>query len=259
MERLAGKVALITGAAGGLGRAMAAAFAQEGAKVVLTDLNEAALVEAQADLQRYGENILALRHDVADAEDWQRVLEITEKVFGKLNIVVNNAGFLPKGSVEQETLTGLHHGFAVLVDGVFLGLSLTIPYLKKCQEPCAIVNVSSVCGAYVATEDNFTYNAAKSALVGMTKAAAVDLAGTNIRINSIHPGSIRTAINAQALEGRSGRIKLSKIPLGRLGEPQEVAAAVVFLCSDEASYIHGASLVIDGGQILGYRDPESFV
>lgn len=258
MERLAGKTAIITGAAGGLGKAMAAAFAQEGANVVMTDCNETALARAREELHGFGENILALTHDVSKEEDWQRVLATAEKTYGKVNIVVNNAGFLPHGSVEQETLEGMHRGFAALVDGVFLGMQMGIAYMKKCQEPCAILNVSSVCGAYVATEDNFTYNTAKSAVVGMTRAAAVDLAGSNIRVNTIHPGTIKTAINKQALEGRSGRIKLSKIPLGRMGEPQEVAWAAVFLCSDEASYIHGTSLVIDGGQILGYRNPDSF-
>ncbi|MGM9525081.1 MAG: SDR family NAD(P)-dependent oxidoreductase, partial [Peptococcaceae bacterium] len=145
------------------------------------------------------------------------------------------------------------------VFGVFLGMQTVIPEMKAMQEPCAILNVSSVCGAYVATGNNFAYNAAKSAVVGMTKAAAVDLAGSNIRVNVIHPGTIGgTAISAGVLQGKMEKMKLSKIPLGRAGKPEEVATAALFLCSDEASYIHGASLVVDGGQILGYRDPDSF-
>jgi NAD(P)-dependent dehydrogenase (short-subunit alcohol dehydrogenase family) len=258
MGKLVGKVAIITGAAGGLGKAMVTCFVHEGAKVVATDINETNLARLEDELQEYRKEIYTIKHDVSNEQEWENVVEFAIEKLGKINILINNAGYLPQGGVEEETLSGMKKGFDILVHGIFLGMNKSIPCMKKLEEPCAILNVSSVCGAYVATEDNFTYNAAKSAVVGMTRAAAVDLAGTNIRVNSIHPGTIHTAINEHVLIGKAGEIKISKIPMGRVGEPKEIASVAAFLCSDEASYVNGTGLVVDGGQILGYRNPASF-
>ncbi len=259
MGRLEGKVALITGAAKGIGRATAMYCAKEGAKVVITDIDQVRLYEAAKEIRLQNGSVKAILQDVSNADDWRHVVDVTREEFGKLHILVNNAGYLPIGSVETTSLDEIQRSFGVLVYGMFLGMQTVIPEMKKTKELCAILNVSSVCGAYVATENNFAYNAAKSAVVGMTRAAAVDLAGSTIRVNVIHPGTIDgTAISGNVLQGKMKKIKLSKIPLGRAGTPEEVAAVASFLCSDEASYIHGASLVVDGGQILGYRDPASF-
>lgn len=259
MGRLEGKTAIITGAAKGIGKAVAMYFAKESAKVVITDIDKECLDKTVSEIQMQNGVVKAVRHDVSKADDWKHVLEVAEAEFGRLHILVNNAGILPLGSVETTSLDAMQKSFSVLVYGVFLGMQTVIPAMKKTEEPCAIVNMSSVCDAYVATNNNFAYNAAKSAVVGMTKAAAVDLAGSNIRVNTIHPGTIGgTAISADVLQGNVEKMKISKIPLGRVGKPEEVAVAVSFLCSDEAGYIQGASLVVDGGQILGYRDPASF-
>lgn len=259
MGRLEGKVALITGAAKGIGRATAIYCAKEGAKVVITDIDQVGLYETAEEIRSQNGSVIAILQDVSNADDWRHVADVTREEFGKLHILVNNAGYLPIGSVETTSLDEIQRSFSVLVYGMFLGMQTVIPEMKKTKELCAILNVSSVCGAYVATENNFAYNAAKSAVVGMTKAAAVDLAGSNIRVNMIHPGTIGgTAISGTVLQGKMEKVKLSKIPLGRAGTPEEVAAVVSFLCSDEASYIHGTSVVVDGGQILGYRDPASF-
>lgn len=259
MKRLDGKVALITGAASGLGKAMAVLFASEGATVVITDIDVEGLSALHAEISSDGGNAKSLTLDVSDQNAWMGVIETVKKDLGKLNILVNNAGYVPLGGIEDASCESVENGFAVMIYGPIFGMQAAIPLMKAGAEPCAILNVSSVCGAYVATENNLVYNTAKSALVGITRAAAVDLAKTNIRVNAIHPGTISgTAISGKVLQGDTTKIKLSKIPMGRLGIPEDVANTALFLCSDEASYIHGASLVIDGGQILGYRDPKSY-
>lgn len=259
MKRLEGKIALITGAASGLGKAMAIKFASENAVVVITDIDQQGLDAVREEIIAKGGKAKTALLDVSCQEDWLRVLNEVKNSFGKIHILVNNAGYVPLGSVENVTIESFHKAFSVMVDGPIFGMQAVIPLMKETQEPCAILNVSSVCGAYVATENNLAYNTVKSAVVGLTKAAAVDLAKTNVRVNAIHPGTIGgTAISGKVLQGNTTKIKISKIPMGRVGKPEEVANTALFLCSDEASYIHGASLVIDGGQILGYRDPESY-
>lgn len=260
MKRLEGKIALITGAASGLGKEMAQRFAAEGASVIITDINQKGLFELQQEIEAFGGNSESYHLNVSSQNDWQYVLKEIRKNFGKLNILINNAGYVPLGSIEDVTVDSLKNAFDVMIFGPIFGMQTMLPLMKEADEACAILNVSSVCGAYVATENNLAYNAAKSAVLGITRAAAVDLAGTNIRVNAIHPGTIgHTAISGEVLQGDMINIKLSKIPLGRFGEPREVADTALFLCSDEASYIHGASIVIDGGQILGYRDSRSYV
>ncbi|MEE0509614.1 MAG: SDR family oxidoreductase [Peptococcaceae bacterium] len=260
MKRLEGKIALITGAASGLGRAMAQRFAEEGAFVIITDINLKGLAELQQVIETSGGHSESYFLNVSNQNDWQNVLIAVRTKYGKLNILVNNAGYVPLGNVENVTIDSLKNAFDVMVFGPILGMQTMLPLMKETDEACAILNVSSVCGAYVATANNLAYNTAKSAVLGMTKAVAVDLARTNIRVNTIHPGTIEhTAISDKVLQGDNIKIKLSKIPLGRFGEPREVADTALFLCSDEASYIHGASIVIDGGQILGYRDSSTYV
>ena len=260
MGLLDGKTAIVTGAARGIGKAIALKFASEGANIAFTDLVIDENAENTAkEIEAMGVKAKGYASNAANFEDTAKVVEAIHADFGRIDILVNNAGYLPIGSVETTSLDEIQRSFGVLVYGMFLGMQTVIPEMKKTKELCAILNVSSVCGAYVATENNFAYNAAKSAVVGMTRAAAVDLAGSTIRVNVIHPGTIDgTAISGNVLQGKMKKIKLSKIPLGRAGTPEEVAAVASFLCSDEASYIHGASLVVDGGQILGYRDPASF-
>ena len=255
MKRLEGKIALITGAASGLGKAMAQRFATEGASVIITDINQKNLIKLQQEIESFGGQSVYLNLDVSSQTDWYHVSTEIRKNFGKLNILVNNAGYVPLGSIEDASVESLKNAFDVMVFCTIFGMQAMLPLMKAANDTCAILNISSVCGAYVATENNLAYNTAKSAVLGMTRATAVDLAGTNIRINALHPGTIEhTAISDEVLQGDVTKVKLSKIPLGRFGEPREVADTALFLCSDEASYIHGASIVIDGGQILGYRD-----
>lgn len=252
--RFNNKTVIITGAASGIGKSTALYFANEGANIVITDINFQQLQDVKESIEKINPNIIAIQHNVANEDEWKKVITQTLDKFGELTNLVNNAGIFSFGSVENESLQNMQHLFSINVYGMFLGMKTVIPVMKKNDKPCAIVNVSSVLGPYVATEDSISYNSAKAAIFGMTKSSAIDVAGFNIRINSVHPGTILTPINASKLETdvEFKQKKLSKIPLGRVGYPEEVAKAIGFLCSDDASYIHGTSLVIDGGQILGY-------
>lgn len=254
MGKCEGKVVVVTGAAGGISFQTAKKFAEEGAKVVLADLNEELLASAAQTLLDEGKDVMYLKHDVTDGESWKRVIETTVEKYGKVNVLVNGAGILTRKSVREETVDMFRKAHEVMVFGMFRGIQTVIPYMLKTEEPCAILNIASVVGSFVGTGSSVAYNTAKGAVNGMTKAVAVDLAGTNIRINQVHPGTILTPMTAAKLESDETywAAKVAKIPVGRVGLPEEVANAIVFLCSDEASYIHGASLVIDGGQILGY-------
>lgn len=252
-KRLEGKIALITGAASGLGAAMAAMFVREGASVVMTDLNEKALRAAAQDQEQA---VLRLRHDVTAEKDWQDVLRQTKNHFGGLHILVNNAGIVLMGSVEDISLEDWRRIHAVDLDSVFLGckaaLSLMAETTAKGEARGAILNISSVSGI-IAGHNLAGYNSAKAAVRHLSKSIALHCArkGYRITCNSLHPAFISTPL-IDGL-GKSGdqaqvRDKLARqIPLGCLGDPDDVAHAAVYLCSDEAKFVTGAELLIDGG------------
>lgn len=254
MGKFDGKVAVITGSASGICMETAKKLVSEGAKAVITDVNKELLDKVSEELMKAGGDILAIQHDVTSPEGWDKVFGEAVKKYGKVNILVNGAGILTRKSIMEETVDVMERAHAVMVFGMFLGIQKAIPIMKKCKEGCCILNIASVVGTFVGTGSSIAYNTAKGAVTGMTKAAAVDLAGTGIRINAVHPGTILTPMTAEKLENDPvyRKAKESKIPLGRVGLPEEVASAIAFLCSDEASYVHGASLVVDGGQILGF-------
>ena len=254
MGYFSGKVAIITGGSSGIGEATAQYFAKEGAKVVITGTNASKLKKAAEKIEQNGGDILPIQHDVADEVGWLELVQKTVSQFGKINILINNAGTFLFDSVENESIEDMQRCYDTNVFGTFLGMKYVIPKMKENAEPCSIVNVSSVLGSFVAMGDSIAYNSAKAAILGMTKSSAIDVAGTNIRINAIHPGTVITPINASkfAEDEAFKQLKISKIPLGRIGQVEEIARTIGFLCSDKASYIHGTSLVIDGGQTLGY-------
>jgi cyclopentanol dehydrogenase len=254
MGKCNGKVVIVTGAAGGISFQAAKKFAEEGAKVVLTDLNEELLASGTEILKAGGGDVMYIKHDVTSEESWKNVFDKVKEQYGKVNVLVNGAGILTRKSVREEDASMMEKAHQVMVFGMFKGIQTALPYMEETKEPCAILNIASVVGSFVGTGSSVAYNTAKGAVNGMTKAIAVDLAGTNIRINQVHPGTILTPMTAAKLESDEAyrAAKVAKIPVGRVGLPEEVANAIVFLCSDEASYIHGASLVIDGGQILGF-------
>lgn len=252
MGRVEGRIALVTGAAQGLGAAIARLLAKEGARVALTDINEAGAEAAAESINAEHEGAaLALAHDVTDEARWQAVLEETVGRFGGLNILVNNAGIGSMASIEDETWENWRHVHAVDLDSVFFGCKYAIPRIAA-SGGGSIVNISSVSGI-IAGHNMAAYNSAKAAVRHLSKSVALHCAraGNGIRCNSVHPVFIDTPIldGMLAAVGREqGLGKLTRqIPLGRIGEPDDVAYAVLYLACDESKFVTGAELKVDGG------------
>lgn len=252
MARMQGKIALVTGGAQGLGAAIARAFVGEGARVAVTDINaEGASACAEALNAGAPGAALALAHDVTSPEQWQEVLAKAEAHFGGLNVLVNNAGIGCTRTVEEATLEEWRRTHAIDLDGVFHGCKYALPVMRK-YAPGAIVNVSSIAGL-IAGHNMAPYNSAKAAVWMLSKSVALHCAkrGYNIRCNSVHPTFIKTPILdplVEALGEEQAFAKLARqVPLGTLGDPEDVAYAVLFLASDESKFITGAELKIDGG------------
>ena len=242
MGRLAGKIAIISGAARGMGASHARMFVAEGAKVVLTDMREP---EGKALADELGSNALFVQHDVTSSADWDRVVKATEDKFGPANVLVNNAGIL--GAMATTTDITEEQYMAVIAvnqHSVFLGMHAVIPSILRAGGG-SIVNISSIAGL-VANYGfpSLAYVGSKFAVRGMTKAAAVEYGPQGIRVNSVHPGFIMTPMMVEATNEEGGDA-LSMIPLRRIAEPEEVSNLVLFLASDESSYISGAEHVID--------------
>lgn len=252
MGRVDNKVALVTGAAQGLGAATAAMLAREGANVLLTDINvEGVQQQADAINAESPGKAAALYQEVSDPEGWQDIIAAIEKLFGGLNILVNNAGIGSVGNVVEESLESWHKVHAVDLDSVFLGSKYGIPLMEK-SGGGSIVNISSISGI-IAGHNMAAYNSAKAAVRHLSKSVALHCAraGNGIRCNSVHPVFIDTPIlDSLAGDGDRSRIreKLGRqIPLGRIGEPDDVAFAVLYLASDESKFVTGTEIRIDGG------------
>jgi NAD(P)-dependent dehydrogenase (short-subunit alcohol dehydrogenase family) len=248
----AGKVAFVTGAANGIGRAAALAFAREGARVVVADVSEQGNQETVRLIEAQGGRALAVRCDVSRAEDVKTALDRTVEAFGRLDFAFNNAG------VEQKKLTPLaeldeeewDRILNIDLRSVFLCMKYEIPLILK-QGGGAIVNTSSGAGV-VGIKGNPAYTAAKHGVIGLTRSAALDYAAQNVRVNAVCPGYIDTPMMGRFTGGTSeGRAKvIAEEPVGRMGKPEEIAAAVVWLCSDAAAFVIGHAMVIDGGQTV---------
>jgi 3(or 17)beta-hydroxysteroid dehydrogenase len=248
--RVEGKVALVTGAASGLGQASARLLAREGARVVVTDINETAGREVADSL---GEGACFWRLDVTEEENWETVVDGVLATYGRLDVVVNNAGIGIAKDVESLSLAEWRRVQAVNLDGVFLGCKYAIRGMKQCGSRGSIINISSVAGL-VGADNLPAYCASKGGVRLLTKSVALHCAhaGYGIRCNSIHPTFIETPMVEELarLGGDPTVVKrrLAKmIPLGRLGEPDDVAYAVLYLASDESKLMTGSELVVDGG------------
>lgn len=240
MGKLDGKVAIITGGAAGMGEAHVRLFIEEGAKVVLTDINEE---KGQAIAEELGETAHFIKHDVTNEEGWKQVVAETEEQFGPVDILVNNAGISPVLSVEHSSLDDYIEAVTINQVSVFLGTKYVVPSMKK-TENGSIVNISSINGLVGGA---FGYTDTKFAVRGMTKAAAKELAQYNIRVNSVHPGVINTPMVQQSDAFDQIQAMVGMIPLKRMAEPSEVSKLVLFLASNDSSYSTGAEFVTDGG------------
>lgn len=248
MRRFENKTVIVTGAAGGMGASEAKLFAEEGAKVLITDLQEEKLKGIAEAINSSGGRAAYIVHDVSSEDGWKIVIEKAVGEFGTINVLVNNAGISgPHTELEESTFSDYQKIIQVNLDSQYLGMKAVLPYLKK-NDGGAIVNISSIAGFVANPGMHPAYGASKGGSRLLTKVAAVQLAKMNIRVNSIHPGGILTPmvegfLTAEEIE----RHIIPGIPLGRLGHPDEVAKAVLFLASDDASYITGTELLVDGG------------
>lgn len=242
--RLAGKVAIITGAGSGIGAAHARVFAREGAKTVVSEIRENVGRAVVDEINAAGGDALFAHHDVADEASWAGVVEATVARFGGITTLVNNAGLNHMRGVEDETVEGWNHIVSIDQMGTWLGMRAAMPHLRASGNG-AIVNISSVLGI-MATVTCLSFHAAKGAVRMMSSAAAQEYAAQGVRINSIYPGMIDTPQLDTMLPEEREMIRTS-IPMKRIDLPEEVANCSLFLCSDEASYVTGAEIIVDGG------------
>jgi 3alpha(or 20beta)-hydroxysteroid dehydrogenase len=248
-DRLAGKVALITGAAQGMGASHATVFVEEGASVVVADVQDDA---AKALAERLGERAAACHLDVTDESSWADAVAFAERTFGGLDALVANAGIVRSAPIESTSLADFRSVIDVNLVGVFLGMRAVVPAMRR-RGGGSIVNVASIDG-FVALPNVASYNASKFGVRGLTKTGAVELGAAGIRVNAICPGAIDTPMTAPrqtAVGTIDPKASLTNVPLGRVGSPREVSLLAVYLASDESSFCTGGDFVIDGGWIAG--------
>jgi len=245
--RLQGKVALISGGSRGMGAVEAALFAKEGAKVMVGDVREdegRSLVEK---INSEGGDAVFSLLDVTSEKDWDAAVSEPVSRFGKLDVLVNNAGVSARGSIEETTVADWDRVMDINAKGVFLGTRSAIPEMRKAGGG-SIVNISSQLGLVGMNESSPQYQASKGAVRLFTKSAAIQYASEGIRVNSVHPGPIATPMTeARRSDAAVHQLRVSRIPLGRYGESEDVAYGVLYLASDESSFVTGSELVIDGG------------
>ena len=251
MARLENKVALVSGGASGLGQAQSLVMAREGASLVVTDINLEGAQAVADKIKANGGNAIALHQDVTEEERWKEVITTAVEQYGKLDILVNNAGIGAGGNAEDCTLEDWRLVLSVNLDAVFLGTKHAIRAMKQTGGG-SIINISSIMGL-IGAAGSGAYNASKGGVKLLTKSSALYCAnaGYGIRVNSVHPGYVDTPLVQRFFDGPEGEGARQKLidlhPIGRLGVPEDIANGVLYLASDESSFVTGSELVIDGG------------
>lgn len=249
MSRLDKKVVLITGAASnpGLGRSMAMTFAREGARLVLTDVNEEGLLDCLETIKNMGAKAVAHYQDVTSEQGWSDIIQSTEAEFGRLDVLVNNAGIAVLRPADEMTLQEYEKQMSVNMTSVFLGCKYGVKSMRKTGGG-SIINMSSVAGL-VGMPGTGAYAASKGGVRLFSKTIALENARHNIRCNTIHPGVIWTNIQQDAIRDNPQQYEIinNTIPAGRMGQPEEVANTALFLASDDSSYVTGSEIIVDGG------------
>ncbi|MBD0293192.1 MAG: glucose 1-dehydrogenase [Jiangellaceae bacterium] len=246
MRRLEERVALVTGAASGIGHATAFRLAQEGAAVVVTDIEDEAGELTAKNIRDGGGRAVFVHHDVTSESEWQHAVETAAHEFGGLDILVNNAGHGDLATIEETSLEDYERTVSIDQTGVFLGMKVAASLLAQSPHG-SVINISSIFGTSGGFGTSPAYHAAKGAVRTLTKNVALHWAEKHIRVNSIHPGFIDTPILEPARGTEFEQVMIDLTPMGRLGRPQEVAAGVAYLASDDASFVTGLELYIDGG------------
>ena len=247
MARLEGKVALISGGARGQGAVEARMFAEEGASVVIGDILDDQGKQTEAELQELGYNVTYVHLDVTSESDWASAVQSTIDTYGKLDILLNNAGILIRKNIEETTEADWDRIFSINAKGVFLGTKAAIPAMRDAGGG-SIINISSTAGLVGSPNGSASYTATKGAVRLFTKSTAIQHAAEGIRCNSIHPGPIETDMIADTLNDPANMaLRMQRLPLGRVGKPSEIAYGAIYLASDESSFVTGSELVIDGG------------
>ena len=246
MKRLEGRVALVTGAASGIGKATAERLVDEGAAVVVTDIQVEAGELTVKELEAAGGRAVFVRHDVTDEAQWEAAIAVAVDELGGLDILVNNAGMGDIKAIEETTLEEWDRTVAIDQTGVFLGMKAAAEALKR-SEHASVVNISSIFGTSGGFGVSPAYHAAKGAVRTLTKNVALHWAAEGVRVNSIHPGFIATPILEQSRNTPIWDGMTALTPMGRLGRPENIAAGVAFLASDDAAFVTGLELYIDGG------------
>lgn len=251
MQRLAGKTAIVTGGARGMGEATVRLFVQHGANVVIGDLLEE---QGQALADELGDAALFTRMDVSDENDWANAITLAETL-GPLNVLVNNAGIVHHAGLDETTTEDFKRVLDINVVGAFIGIRQCFPIMKAAGGG-SIINISSVDGLHSAPGLS-AYSTSKWAVRGLTKNAAIELGQYGIRVNSVHPGGIWTDMGGKGLisEDEMNKMMYADFPIPRVGQPEEVANVTLFLATDEASYSTGSEFVADGGWFAGMRSP----
>jgi NAD(P)-dependent dehydrogenase (short-subunit alcohol dehydrogenase family) len=248
MDRLTGRVALVTGAAGGIGAATARRLASEGAAVLATDVQDSAGAQVAKEITEAGGRCAYLHLDVTSPPEWEAAVAAAVAEFGGLDILVNNAGVADRGAIEECTLDDWNKTIGIDQTGVFLGMKSAAAALAASGHG-SVINISSIYGTIGGFGTSPAYHAAKGAVRTLTKNVALHWADRGIRVNSVHPGFIDTPILGQARGTPREQAIVDMTPMGRLGQPAEVAAGIAYLASDDASFVTGLELYIDGGYL----------